>query len=138
MIYLKTMVIFCKSTSITEASGWADSPQLSRLRSVAMTLQDWGAFTVFSWYTADLMREVSCPRSARPSGKMRCCCLISTDENYIVFDAKLTRLNHIKKHHNSTYSCFLKQSKFWKSTKNISGHRQCWRRYCQHALVSSK
>ncbi len=43
------------------------------------------------------MSEVSCPRSTRPSGKMRCCCQISIAENYIVFDAKITPRNHMKK-----------------------------------------
>ncbi len=83
--------------SVTESSERADSPELSRLRSVAMSCQDCSTFSVFSWYAADFMREVSCPRSARPSGKMHCCCQISIAENYIVFDAKLTRLNHMKK-----------------------------------------
>ncbi len=52
---------------------------------------------MFCWYVRDFMREVSCPRSARPSGKMSCCCQLSIAENYIVFDVKLTRLNHMKK-----------------------------------------
>ncbi len=60
-----------------EASGWADSPQLSRLRSVAMTHQDCSAFSLVCSHAADFMREVSCLQSARPSGKMRCCCQIS-------------------------------------------------------------
>ncbi len=77
--------------SVTEASGWADSPQLSRLRSVSMTRQDCSAFSVIFWYTRDFMVEVSCPRSARPSGK------ISIAEKYNVFGAKLTRQNHMKK-----------------------------------------
>ncbi len=72
------------------ASGRADSPQLSRLCSVAILVRI-VAFSVICRYARDFMLEVSCPRSARPSGKMCCCCQISTAENYIVFDAKLTQ-----------------------------------------------
>ncbi len=62
-----------------------------------MTRQVCSAFSVICWSAADFMSEVSCPRSTRPSGKMRCCCQISIAENYIVFDAKITPRNHMKK-----------------------------------------
>ncbi len=65
--------------------------------SVAMTRQDCCAFSVICWYARYFMREEGCPQSARPSGKMRCCCQISTAENYNVFDAKLTQQNQMKK-----------------------------------------
>ncbi len=42
----QTAVIFCKSTSVTEASGRADSPQLSHLHSVAMTRQNCSTFSL--------------------------------------------------------------------------------------------
>ncbi len=35
-----------------------DSPQLWRLRSVAMTCQDCSVFSVICWYARDFMRKV--------------------------------------------------------------------------------
>lgn len=40
----------------------------------------------------------SCLQISRPSGKMCCCCQISTNENLVVFDTKLTTPNQMKSH----------------------------------------
>ncbi len=93
-----------------------------------MTRQDCSTFSLVYWPVADFMRKVCYPRNARPSGKMHCCCQISIAENHIVFDAKPTRLNQKKKHAVTLFLCFLKQTKFEKSTENITsyifGYRQ--------------
>ncbi len=71
-----------------EASGQADSPQLSRLRHTAVTLQDCSAFSLVCSHAADeaLTQAEKCAVAIR-----------SLAENYIVFDAKPTRLNQKKK-----------------------------------------
>ncbi len=82
---------------LRKLSGRADSPQLSRLHSVAMTPQDRSAFSLV-WFHA--RGKLSAKRL--PKRKMHCCCQISITKNHIVFDAKITRLNQKK---NCIYIC---------------------------------
>ncbi len=86
-----------------------------------MTPQDCSTFSVICWPARDFMSEVSCPRSTRPSGKMRCCCQISIAENYIVFDAKLTPRNHMKKKLITVFHAFSSKANF-ESPLKTSGH----------------
>lgn len=55
-------------------------------------------FSVFYWYVADFMLDREA--LAQVEKCTSCCYQISIAENYIVFDAKLARLNHMRKKQN--------------------------------------